>query len=99
MSQTSVPSLRLERLFSQSRSACRHCWGEEYPEAAVIDDIENHRAFQFLHYGFIIRSRIWQLAVLIHRGEETTETAESLFDEISELGEVRGKQITSISFK
>lgn len=54
-----------------------------------MDDVENYRPLEFLHHGLLMRSRIWQLAVARHGGKDTSETPESLFEELMEIGEVR----------
>lgn len=89
ISQSSLPSIKLERLYRRARISGRHCWGEEYPEDAILDDVENYRPLEFLHYGLLMRSRIWQLAVARHAGKDGVETPESLFEVLIELGEVR----------
>jgi hypothetical protein len=89
ISQSSLPSIKLERLYRRARISGRHCWGEEYPEDAILDDVENYRPLEFLHHGLLMRSRIWQLAVARHAGKDGVETPESLFEELIELGEVR----------
>ncbi|OBT42435.1 hypothetical protein VE00_06054 [Pseudogymnoascus sp. WSF 3629] len=87
ISQSSLPSIKLERLYRRARISGRHCWGEEYPEDAILDDVENYRPLEFLHHGLLMRSRIWQLAVARHAGKDGVETPESLFEELIELGE------------
>ncbi|KFY24086.1 hypothetical protein V491_02295 [Pseudogymnoascus sp. VKM F-3775] len=87
ISQSSLPSIKLERLYRRARISGRHCWGEEYPEDAILDDVENYRPLEFLHHGLLMRSRIWQLAVARHAGKDVTETPESLFEELMEIGE------------
>ncbi|KAL5352971.1 hypothetical protein ACLOAV_002920 [Pseudogymnoascus australis] len=87
ISQSSLPSIKLERLYRRARISGRHCWGEEYPEDAILDDVENYRPLEFLHHGLLMRSRIWQLAVARHGGKDTSETPESLFEELMEIGE------------
>ncbi|KFY81916.1 hypothetical protein V500_10978 [Pseudogymnoascus sp. VKM F-4518 (FW-2643)] len=87
ISQSSLPSIKLERLYRRARISGRHCWGEEYPEDAILDDVENYRPLEFLHHGLLMRSRIWQLAVARHGGKDVTETPESLFEELMEIGE------------
>ncbi|KFY11016.1 hypothetical protein V492_04731 [Pseudogymnoascus sp. VKM F-4246] len=87
ISQSSLPSITLERLYRRARIAGRDCWGEEYPEDAILDDVENYRPLKFLQHGLIMRSRIWQLAVARHEGKDATATPESLFEDLKEIGE------------
>jgi hypothetical protein len=89
ISQSSLPSIKLERLYRRARISGRHCWGEEYPEDAILDDVENYRPLEFMHHGLLMRSRIWQLAIARHGGKDGSETPESLFEELMEIGEVR----------
>jgi hypothetical protein len=88
MSRSSLPSMNLERIYRSARISGRHCWGEEYPEDEVLDDLENYRALEALHHTFVLRSRIWQLAVAKYEGRECTDTPDSLMKEIQEIGEV-----------
>jgi hypothetical protein len=80
--------MNLERIYRSARISGRHCWGEEYPEDEVLDDLENYRALEALHHTFVLRSRIWQLAVAKYEGRECTDTPDSLMKEIQEIGEV-----------
>ncbi|KFX88096.1 hypothetical protein V490_07850 [Pseudogymnoascus sp. VKM F-3557] len=87
ISQSSLPSIKLERLYRRARISGRHCWGDEYPEDAILDDVENYRPLEFMHHGLLMRSRIWQLAIARHGGKDASETPESLFEELMEIGE------------
>lgn len=88
LSQSPIPSTNLQRIYRSARISGRHCWGEEYPEDEVLDDLENYRALGALHDVFVMRSRIWQLAVAQHAGNECADTPESLMKEIHKIGEV-----------
>jgi len=89
ISQSSLPLMNLERIYLNARIAGRRCWGEEYPADEVLDDLENYRALDVYHHTFVLRSRIWQLAMARYEGRECTDTPESLMKEINEIGEVR----------
>ena len=89
ISQSTLPSLSLERIFQNARISGRHCWGEEYPEDELLDDLENYRPLEALHRVFLLRSRIWELAVAKYKGKRCPDTPETLMKEIKEIGEVR----------
>ncbi|EED14768.1 conserved hypothetical protein [Talaromyces stipitatus ATCC 10500] len=58
----------------------RCLWAEEYPDAQILDDMENHRALELLHHSVIIWNKIWQLASGNNR--DLSMTPETLYSEI-----------------
>lgn len=89
MSQSPLQSMSLERIYRNARIAGRKSWAEEYPENEVLDDLENYRPLEFLHHTFVMRSRIWELAVAKYEGRGCRDTPGSLMNDIREIGEVR----------
>lgn len=88
MCRSSLPSLSLERIYRNARISGRRCWGEEYPEDELLDDLENYRPLEALHHVFLLRSRIRELAVAKYKGTKCLDTPETLMKEIDEVSEV-----------
>lgn len=57
------PSLHPDSLHQCARIWGRCLWGKEYPDNQILDDMENHRALELLHHSYILRHKIWQLAL------------------------------------
>lgn len=81
------PALHPDHLHQCARIWGRCLWGEEYPEIQILDDMENHRALELLHHAFIMKNKIWQLA-LGKSSRSAGVTREFLYSEIISIREV-----------
>lgn len=79
--------LHPDSLHRCARIWARCLWGEQYPDSQVMDDMENYRALELLHHSFLMRNKIWQLA-LGTSSTASSYTPESLFEEIMNIREV-----------
>lgn len=86
MSQSRVPSLQLDRVYRDARRCGRNIW-KDYPEDEVLDDLENYRPLEALHQTFVMRSKIWELAIARIEGRDCKDTPDGLWKEIVEIGE------------
>ncbi|CRG86946.1 hypothetical protein PISL3812_03959 [Talaromyces islandicus] len=96
------PALHPDYLHQCARIWGRCLWGDEYPETQILDDMENHRALELLHHAFIMKNKIWQLA--LGKSPRSTEiTPDSLYLEMITIRErysdmfITAKLATSLS--
>lgn len=89
------PALHPDYLHQCARIWGRCLWGEEYPETQILDDMENHRALELLHQAFIMKNKIWQLA--LGKSFRSAElTPEGLYSEMITIREV-GKSASMLA--
>lgn len=74
VTQSKNPALHPDHLHRCARLWGRCFWGEQYPDQEVLDDIENYRALELLHAGFIMRHRTWKILVDPGAGTDTTDS-------------------------
>jgi len=86
VAQSGNPALQPDHLHRCARLWGRCFWGEQYPDEEVLDDIENYRALELLHAGFLLRHKTWK--VLVESAAGTVESTKPLFREILAIREV-----------
>lgn len=84
--QSDNPELQPDHLHRCARLWGRCFWGEQYPDQEVLDDIENHRALELLHFSFCTRYRTWRVLV---DSEAETDTADTVLQSILSARDVR----------
>ncbi|RAL12916.1 Rh-like protein/ammonium transporter [Aspergillus homomorphus CBS 101889] len=73
------PALHPDQLHRSARLWSRCFWGKQYPDQEIADDMENYRALELIHVGFILWHKAWKcLGDLV----ETAYTPNTLYTEI-----------------
>jgi hypothetical protein len=84
--QSGNPALQPDHLHRCARLWGRCFWGKQYPDEEVLDDIENYRALELLHAGFLLRHKTWK--ALTESAAGTADSSKPLLREILSIREV-----------
>ncbi|KAJ4994183.1 C6 zinc finger domain-containing protein [Stagonosporopsis vannaccii] len=83
------PIKAVARLHHYSNSLYRLAWGDAYPQAELVDDVENRNVYALLGHCAYLRFLTAQLATLYRdRSELAMEQAHVVEDSIDEVGDL-----------
>lgn len=93
--ETGIDGLTLEDLYRISRQSPSRFWGDTYPAAAKLDDLENLPGLRLYHQSHVLQFRIGELFKNSPSGLEE-ESYIQIVDEIIRISEVRYRSEPSL---
>ncbi|PYH49735.1 Rh-like protein/ammonium transporter [Aspergillus saccharolyticus JOP 1030-1] len=73
------PAIHPDQLHRSARLWSRCFWGKQYPDQEIADDMENYRALELIHDGFILWHKAW---ACLGEPEGTSYTPDRVYAEI-----------------